>query len=240
MVGGKKIVWSNEDFTILGSRNKYFSWRQDAVQNFENLGLDSGHCSYIRDFQILSIVGTFVSIQDLESIICGIHSDFLHIETFDLSKESDFADRKSFTESAKTTLKDIFSKEVLFHGLLENRKIKSFLRRNASAPTDLDSLLRIIENEYNLRAAGDYALSSDLDSFAFYKRADQGRIIVRLFLEPTSGYNAGSSKSLDIILPITDDLLRKYPFFGADQIDNGFFLSDQNKISQSRKTELRK
>lgn len=239
-ISGKQVVWSNEDFTISNFGSGDFSWRQNAERDFEKLELDADHCSYIRDFQVLSIVGTFVSVQDLESIICGTHSDFLHLETYDLSK-ADVTEAKDFiTRPAKITLKDIFSKEVLFEGLLENEEMKSFLKRTAQKPLDLNSLLRIIENEYNLRVAGDYALSSDLDSFAFYKYTNDKQIVVRLFLEPTSGYNAGSSKFLDIILPITDDLLRRYPFFATDQNDSEFFLSEQDKILLSRKTEFRK
>lgn len=238
-IDGKKVVWGSYDFTILNFGDGNFSWRQNAERDFEKLELDADHCSYIRDFQVMSIVGTFVSIQDLESIICGTHSDFLHLETYDLSKANESVAKQSLTSPAKITLKDIFSKEVIFQGLLENEEMKRFLRRTARAPHDLDSLLQIIEDDYNLRVAGDYALSSDLDSFAFYKRTDQ-RIVVRLFLDPTSGYNAGSSKFLDIILPITDDLLRKYPSFATDQNDSGFFLSEQNKILQFRKTEFRK
>jgi len=235
------LRWTDYDLYFLSDGRRTSLWRDNVSKEFFEMSSGwSGmpHCNYYRKFKILSIVGSLATIYDLESVACGSHSELLKIQTVDLSASKKLPSLHLPSSGDGVSLRDLFAADEIFRALTSNQTIKAFLqtRDTRSTPKTLDDLVRVIGEEYDQRVAGDYALGNELSSFAFLKIAKDD-VVVRLFLMPTSGYNAETTKYLDVLLPIPNSL--EQPLRKADKLENGFLIDSQPKSAKDRYTEFR-
>lgn len=236
--GNYYMVWSNRDLYLSNdknSRQKSF-WKSIVLEDFDKLSETSKglKCGYVRNFELLSVVGNFITFYDTEIIICGIPSTFPNIITLDVSKTQQLPKLNTTTDDIDVIkLTDIFSNEEIFHAVSNNKKIKAFLKKLSKYPETLDDLLKLIDTEYNLHEAGDYYLSNLLDNFAFNYIKDD-KVSIRLFLMPTSGYNQSTTQKIDLLLPIPDKM--KSEIYNASELKEGFLMKDMPKLTKGEKT----
>lgn len=237
----KKIAWNKKDL-LISDRSEgslYSFWRNRAVEDFSNLKRDSTglKCLYGRDLQVLSIVGDLISISDRLSIDCGTDSSFLNFLTFDLSTVENMPTLNSANSVRSVSLKELFSNEDLFAAISKTLEMTELIKseRFDRRPKDLAALLALISEKYSYHKAGDFALSEELENFAFVS-TQQDKVVVRLFVLPTSGYNAKSYKHIDIWLPRPGGLAIQLD--RAAEFKEGFLLGDQLPLFRESKSRL--
>lgn len=206
------LEWSRTDLLVKDDSAKatISLWREPAVKKYDRWkgGNTSLRCDYNRDFKLLAVFGSFITFFDQESIVCGTASHFTNVLTVDLAKTKSLPTlNSSQTVTEKIGLRSFFSESSIFEGMLESAELSTTIRDfdPRDRPSNLDDLLKLTEQRDNKLLPADYALNSDLSEFAF-SEIENGMIVVRLFLMPTSGYNSTKLQYFDIRLPIPPEL----------------------------------
>lgn len=231
--GKRSFSWNTVDLSISngpgGSMQSF--WRSRVVEDFSNLKRDSRglRCLYDRELTLLSVVGDLISVSDLASIYCGTNSSFANFLTFDISKVENMPTLNSNVAVEHVSLKQLFPSEQLFSGLARSREVNELIKleRSNRRPRNLAELLQLISEKYNRHRAGDYALSVEMENFAFVELR-RNKVRVRLFVMPTSGYNANTSKYIDIELPKPKNIATQLE--RASVTKEGFLLRDQQRM----------
>lgn len=211
-VGRSCIFWSRTDLVVKEDSEKgtISFWREPTEKQYDRWKEDNTtlRCDYGRDFKLLAVFGSFITFFDQESIVCGTASHHTNVLTVDLAKTKSLPTlNSSQTVTERIGLRRFFSEFSIFEGMLESSELSTTIRSldPHDRPSDLDELLTLTEQRDNKLLPADYALNSDLSEFAF-SDIENGMIVVRLFLMPTSGYNSTSLRYFDIRLPIPPEL----------------------------------
>jgi hypothetical protein len=205
-------------------------------------------CQYDRNFTVVSIVGTVISIEDQYSDYCGgAHpSQETRFTTVDLAKtgEVSYATGKDTPmmdvdisrRGRIAVLTDYFSQEVILRALLDDKVVhKAISDMNvAETPRDLTALsLLFVKNYYELGNTGFELRPDFLTRFAFH-HVEGREVAVRLGLPAHYGANRSQHMEIGLLLPITEAL--RQPLGLAAVRAQGYLMQDSAEIAKGKQT----
>jgi LysM repeat protein len=220
-----KIRWTKNDITATTYFGEsIYSSKKVARKNFKKDFLSESHknnpCEDQHNFSLLSVVGSIVSISDIERVKCKtmLNSSMDHnFIAIDLAKSA---------EAVKLT--DLFFESDILAALLNDKFIKLALQ-NSQKPTNLVKLFDVLEFSEIAIEDCTYALPFNfLNQFAFHHvKAEQ--VAIRLNLKPTTRACESKKMQLGFYLPIPSSL--KIALDRAQKQNSGFLMRDQHRIA---------
>ncbi len=221
---GLNIRWTKNEITATTPFGRQiFSTTQLAQKNFEaDFLMDkslykNNPCQYQRNFALLSVVGSIVTISDTEYTNCKAmrHPSIDHnFRVIDLAKSA---------QAVKLT--DLFLESDILAALLNDKIIKLSLKDKT--PTTLTELFNVLEWSEIVIKNCTYTLPIDfLSQFAFH-HVTARQVAIRLHLQPMTNVCESKNAQLNFYLPIPTTL--KMALNRAQMQNSGFLMQDQLK-----------
>jgi hypothetical protein len=253
--GGFVFQWSTTDINARPAESQtgvLFSAKALAQRDFEafreaSKDPDSGKmekCSYERNFTVLSVVGSIISLSDHNFTVCE-HAAHPGGETrytaLDMAKPGGVGYKELEMEvdlsnpGKAVKLTDIFDEADILKALLADPLVKEALGGSTSRPGTLGELIEAFAAGAHVSDKQCYSVSEDmLTRFAFH-HLENGKVAVRLGLS-----GAGPCREflteIGILLPIPASL--KTALAQAESGQEGFLMKDQKKISRGQATSF--
>ena len=223
------------------AQKQFEAFKRDAIQDHRD-----SICSYALTFRLLSVVGSLLSYEETEDTYCksaagswmwphpSYETTYHVIDLNDPSKEVELINLFSEDEILKALLGDPLVKKALGDG------------RTRKAPKTIAELINVFELEgLSLEpVAGTaaaprgctFTLPEDiLKQFAFHHLED-GKLAVRIRLQPDAGACRTARAQLGVVLPIPESL--RGPLDLAQAGKEGFLMKDARKIAGDRVTKF--
>jgi LysM repeat protein len=221
---GLNIRWTKSEITATTPFGRQiFSTTQLAQKNFEaDFLMDkslykNNPCKYKRNFVLLSVVGSIVTISDTEYTSCKTmaHPSIDHnFRAIDLAKSA---------QAVKLT--DLFLESDILAALLNDKIIKLSLK--GKTPTTLTELFNVLEWSEIVIKDCTYRLPIDfLSQFAFH-HVTARQVAMRLHLQPMTNVCESKNAQLGFYLSIPRTL--KMALNRAQMQNSGFLMQDQLK-----------
>ncbi len=201
-------------------------------------------CDYGRDFSIVSIVGTLVSLDDQYGIICAKASIGERFTTIDISNRQVLRTGAKISLDGgpalpnKVRLSNYFDERTILHAVLSDPLIREALK-NEGAKADPGTLAEVASFFEGHPAAirsngGHFSLPADfLTRFAF-DHIENNVVSVRISLEPASEAEHALHSELEFLLPIPKSLEK--PLNLAASREEGFLMKDAEKVGGNQVT----
>jgi hypothetical protein len=201
-------------------------------------------CDYRRDFSIVSIVGTLVSLDDQYGIICAKASIGERFTTIDISN------RQALRTGAKISLdggpalpnrvrlSDYFDERSILNAVVSDPLIREALR-NEGAKIDLRTLAQVSSffegHPASIRSNGGlFSLPADFLSRFAFDHIENNVVSVRISLQPASEADHAAHSELELLLPIPKSLERSLSL--AVSRKEGFLMKDAAEVGRDRRT----
>jgi hypothetical protein len=230
-----KVIFSAKEI----AHKKFLAFKKENLQDQP----PSWRCSYTLKFTILSLVGSLLSYEENEDSYCGQRngpgwnhpSDQISYRVVDLSQP----DRQ-------ISLTDFFSESAVLKALLADPTIKEALSgaENPRQPGTVAELAgMIVESGEGIKPAKDTAESPKECGFVFpehplrqfaFHHLENGKIAVRLSLDPNSGACHSAHAQLGILLPIPATV--EASLTAAQSQVKGFLMDSTRRLSGNRVT----
>ncbi len=252
---GVIVCWTQSDLTVAPSSDRaktIFSAAVLAQRQFEAFKRDNiednrnSICSYALTVRLLSVVGSLLSYEETKDTYCksatgnwvwphpSYETTYHVIDLNDPSKEVE--------------LTNLFSEDEILKALLGDPVVKKALgdRRTRKAPKTIAELINVFEMEglslEPLAGTAEaprgctFTLPEDiLKQFAFHHLED-GKLAVRISLQPDVGACRTAHAQLGVVLPIPEPL--RGPLDLAQACKEGFLMKDARKIAGDRVTKF--
>jgi hypothetical protein len=238
--------WTTKDFYIKhqsGKEEKLLTpYVKDTFTERVNVGDKSSKCKRYFRFNILSVVGTIISIKMDAFSACDYADSEEKLITVDIGKSGDFYDTSSgeidLSKSSRVVkLTELYTDEELFQALIvlpEIQRTLEFADKNKN-PQNLPELLTAIDSVGvdGIDNTGHKLTNISWSSFAFYKVTD-GKVTIEVELQPST--SSPSHPHLALQLPISPKL--KEIIESANTRQLGFLAEDIQSITKGQKTEI--
>ena len=251
--GGFEIRWTTADiqaWPLTQPDRLVFSAARLAHRGFQtfisppNLDGSEEHITYEREFTLLSVVGSIISLRDelyyyvKPSAHPGVEIRFTAI---DLAKPGVVPDPWAIEEGFNlkklgkvAKLTDYFPESEVLQTLLNNAIIKEAL--GGESPSSLVKLFSLFkEQSMEIKGVPCVFPRDFLTRFAFH-HLQGDRVAVRLGLPSVGGAYRSFHADLDLLLPIPPAL--KNPLAQAASGQEGFLLADRKKIAGEDVTRI--
>jgi hypothetical protein len=240
--GGFEIRWTSADLEAQPLKHPdrvAFSARALAQKDFARFCAEEKkydwkdrYCEIGRHFELLSVVGSLLSLLDGTEVYCDQSAHPSHTNRFatmDLAKPGEFP-------AKRVKLTDYFPEKVILKALLADPVIKKALRQRqrSQPPKTLGELYAWFKGESFKVGECSYYLPEDfLTRFAFH-HLDQGNVAIRLALPYDAEVCRGYFIELGLLLPIPASL--RESLAQAKTRKAGFLMQDQKGIAGGRST----
>jgi len=238
--------WTTKDFYIKfgsGKEEKLLSYYvkktfEDRVEKADK----SRSCERFFSINILSVVGTIISIEDDASSTCYYADSQSKLITLDINKPGEFYDSSrgeiDLSKSSRVAkLTDYFTKQEIFQALIELPEIQRTLQyaEKYKKPQNLQELLMAIDTVGVDGINGTAHKLTDLSwsSFAFIALRDE-KVVVDVELKPSA--SSTSHPRLTLQLPTPTKLKQELEFAASQK--SGFLGKDIESISNWQKTKI--
>lgn len=246
---GQKITWSAADLTAQPAN---FSFRAAATAGFDAyrkaMGDDAKGCTYERSLSLLSAVGPVLSFRDELYSSCpgAAHpSSGARFTSIDLSRSGAIGYEETgegipevniARPGRAVLLSTLFPETALLDALAKDSVLKQNLGERPASLKELqeqigDASFEIPKNPCQFTLPKDY-----LTRFAFH-HVENGKVAVRIALEPSGGACRNASAQLGLLLPVPAALAE--PLARASRGTEGFLMSTSKRPSATSKTRIR-
>jgi hypothetical protein len=252
---GHIVCWTQSDLTVAASSDgakTIFSAAVLAEKQFEDFKRENiednrnSICSYALTFRLLSVVGPLISYEETEDSYCRSAAGSWAWPHPSFETTYHVIDLNDPVKGVELT--DLFSEGEILRALLGDPVVKKALgnRQTKKAPKTIAELVNLFELEglslEPLTGTAEapkgcrFTLPNDiLKQFAFHHLED-GKLAVRISLQPDVGACRTAHAQLGIVLPIPESL--RGPLDLAQAGKEGFLMKDVRKIAGDRVTKF--
>jgi hypothetical protein len=225
------------------ARAGFAAYKREAYEE-ENGRKTVRDCNYSRSFKVLSLVGTFMSIEDSYDSYCdGMpHPDdgqrFTAINLTDMGdvKYKDFsADPKD--PGKISLLTDGFAAADVYAALMADPLVRKAIPPAKSAPTEVDGLIRFFAGKQITVKDCDYEFAEDWITRYAIHHSEGGKVAVRLSLRPSAPPCQNVPVQLGLLLSTTDQDFKQW-LAEAEAGKKGFVMKDGAKLSAGKTTDF--
>jgi len=256
--GGFDIRWSLYDIifsstsspdggTLSVSSISKKNHAQEIAWVKKEFGKDNRLVDYQRDFSILSVVGSIVTIEEhfFASLALEAHPwGESRFTTLDLSRPGGINYRNvsqdlniNLSKPGKVAkLTDYFNESDILKGLLADPVIKEFIKNTGLNPRTLKALVKSMSGQFMISERYCCSMADDLlTRFAFH-HIEGDRVAVKIGISG-AGPCRESNTRIGLLLPIPESLRNALKL--AEVKEEGFLMKDLKMVSGDRKTKFR-
>jgi hypothetical protein len=249
--GGFTLTWTSGDIIATPTNEParvIFSAKDIAQKKFlafkkENLeDQPSWRCTYSLKFTVLGLVGSLLSYEENEDSYCGQvngpgwnhPADQIHYRVIDLKQAS-----------ASISLAKFFEETEVLEALLADSTVKEALANagKSTVPKSVVELVKTINEEAEIKPIKGSAEAPKECGFVFpehpftefaFHHIENGKVAVRLSLEPNSGACHSAHSQLGILLKIPSAIAALLT--AAQSRSEGFLMDSGRRLSAGKAT----
>jgi len=227
--GGFTIKWSTSDLTITridDPKDTVFSARAKAIrQSGYRPGKPWGFMYYYWQYDVLSVVGSLVSIKETE--VYANPGSYVTDRLLVLDLQN---------PHRKAKLSDWFDDKDLLKALLADPIVNEEIKSIGKPRRPFSSSRALFKYLAASNSGSDIWICEDMFSSFCFHHIEGGNVAVRVAAADHPGMRNDSYEQLGLILPIPDSL--KPSFERADNRSEGFLMKDNRQISGRRITTV--